>query len=130
MTKPKLIVADDDSGIRTFVRNVAEDMGYEVGEAANGREYLDLFGDKPAGVIVLDITMPEEHGTGLFDFIHDYHQEAQIIMITGHSETYLSAAMRLGAEKGLNMIGGLNKPIKLDDLENLLKGAMASYKDG
>ena len=63
MTKPKLIVVDDDRGIRTFVRNVAEELGFEVSEAGTGVEYRELHGDTDAEIIILDIAMPEEHGT-------------------------------------------------------------------
>lgn len=125
MTKPQLIAVDDDPGIRAFIRNVAEELGFEVGEASTGKEYLDLFGDTHAEVIILDIAMPEMHGIELFDFINEHHKKIKIIMITGRSEIFLDGAMRLAADKGVNVVGGLSKPIKLDDLEKLLKDCLA-----
>ena len=129
MTSEATVFAvDDDPGIRKFIRNVAEKLGFEVGEAKTGKEYLDVFGETPAEAIVLDIAMPEKHGIGLFDFIQEHHRQSKIAIVTGNSDVFLDGAIRLGAEKGLNMIGGLNKPIKLDDLEKLLKDALPSSK--
>jgi len=126
MIIPTLIVADDDPGIRKFIRNVAEELGFKVGEAGSGVEYRELYGDVHADIIILDITMPEEHGTQLFDFIFEHHSNTKIVIITGHSEPYLTGAVKMGAKKGLNMLGGLKKPINLDDLEGMLKKALPS----
>lgn len=126
--KPKLIIADDDPGIRNVVRNVAEGLGYEVGEAATGKQYLDHYGDTFAEVIILDIVMPEEHGLGLFDFIHENHQKSKIFIITGRGENFLDAAMKIAEKKGVNVVGGFNKPIKLDKFEKLLKDALPLSK--
>jgi len=128
MPKPILIIADDDAGIRKYIRNVAEELGFEVGEAASGVEYRELYGATDAQIIMLDITMPEEHGIELFDFIHDRHPKSKIVIITGRSEVYLDGAIRLGTEKGLNMVGGLNKPINLEKLERLLKEALPTQE--
>jgi DNA-binding NtrC family response regulator len=124
MVKPILIVADDEPGIRNFVRNVAEPLGYDVGEAGTGKEFRDLFGNVPTDVIILDLAMPEEHGPQLFDFIHEHHLETKIILVTGYSKTVLGNVQQQGIEKGLNIIGALNKPINIDDLEKLLKEAL------
>lgn len=126
MTKPKLIIVDDDFGIRTFIRNFAENLGFDVGEAGTGIEFRELHGNVHVDIIVLDIIMPEEHGVELFDFIHDHHQDCKIVVITGHLEAFLDAAMKLGKEKSLNMIGSLNKPINLDELEKLLRQVLPS----
>lgn len=126
MSSPKLIVVDDDGGIRTYIRNVAEEMGFEVGEAQTGKEYLDVFGDEHADMIVLDIAMPEMHGVELFDFLHDHHIDSKIIIITGYSGAFLDSAVQLATKKDLSVVGGLNKPIQIDDLEALLQEGLSS----
>ena len=57
-----------------------------------------------------------------------HHQQSKIVIITGYSDAFLNYAMQLGAEKGLNMVGGLSKPIKINDLEKLLKDALPSSR--
>lgn len=121
MKKAKLIIVDDDPAIRKFIRKFAEGLGFDVGEAGTGIEYREKFGDTHADIIFLDIAMPEEHGLALFDFFHNHHRQTPIVIITGRGEAFIDASIRLGVEKGLNMAGGLSKPIDFDEMERLLK---------
>jgi diguanylate cyclase (GGDEF)-like protein/PAS domain S-box-containing protein len=59
---PTVLVADDDDSVRTFVRAVLEQIGFEVCEAANGVEVLDQFARSRPDIVVLDVQMPVMNG--------------------------------------------------------------------
>ncbi|TKB92540.1 MAG: response regulator [Nitrospira sp.] len=61
MTASTLII-DDDDAVRGLLRSVLEAEGYEVTEAANGRQGLNQYRLKPTGLVITDIHMPEMNG--------------------------------------------------------------------
>ena len=62
-TTIKILVVDDESRMRKLVRDFLVKKGYEVLEAADGEEALDLFyADKDISLIILDVMMPKMNG--------------------------------------------------------------------
>ncbi|HBH79466.1 MAG TPA: Fis family transcriptional regulator, partial [Nitrospira sp.] len=57
-----ILIVDDEEGIRTSLRSILEDEGYEVTIAANGLEALKIYGTDPPDLMILDIWMPEMDG--------------------------------------------------------------------
>ena len=56
----KLLIVDDEKGIRAVIREYAEFSGYEVEEATNGMEAVDYFRENDADLIVMDVMMPKK----------------------------------------------------------------------
>jgi CheY-like chemotaxis protein len=56
--KIKVLVVDDDPGVRYLVRRLLEDRGIEVDEAANGEEALKSLKDIKPDLVLLDVMMP------------------------------------------------------------------------
>ena len=56
--KPRILVADDDDGLRQLLRLILAREGFEVFEAANGEQALALAVDVNPAVILLDVMMP------------------------------------------------------------------------
>ena len=59
---PKLILVEDDPQVRGMLSETLIQEGYEVLEAANGREALVVFRDNPVDLVITDIIMPEQDG--------------------------------------------------------------------
>jgi signal transduction histidine kinase/DNA-binding response OmpR family regulator len=59
---PTILVVDDDTPIRSLLRQELGDAGYQVKEAANGKEALDLVRVSKPDLIILDVMMPEING--------------------------------------------------------------------
>ena len=60
---PSVLIVDDDPFIRKLVATTLEDVaGFELKEAANGREALEVAGRTPPELVFLDIDMPEVDG--------------------------------------------------------------------
>ena len=59
----KLLIVDDEAGIRQIIKKYAQFEGYEVAEAANGMEAIDYCRENAdVDLIVMDIMMPELDG--------------------------------------------------------------------
>jgi CheY-like chemotaxis protein len=56
--KLRILIVEDDNHLRTVVRMVLENGGYEVSEASNGREALELMATVPVALVIADMKMP------------------------------------------------------------------------
>ena len=84
-TTIKILVVDDESRMRKLVRDFLVKKGYEVLEAADGEEALDLFyADKDISLIILDVMMPKMNGFEVCREIRE-HSKVPIIMLTAKS---------------------------------------------
>ena len=86
MDKLKIMIVDDESRMRKLVKDFLKKKDFEVVEAADGEEALDIFfKDKSISLIICDVMMPKING---FDVVKEIRQYSQvpIIMLTARSE--------------------------------------------
>ena len=86
MEKVKILVVDDESRMRKLVRDFLTRQNYEVLEAADGEEALDIFyKDKAIALLILDVMMPKMNG---WEVCREIRQTSKvpIIMLTAKSD--------------------------------------------
>jgi CheY-like chemotaxis protein len=121
MTKPLLLVVDDDRDLEEPICELAEDMGFEVKFETSAKKFQQTYiATTPAG-IVMDIVMPEMDGNELLEWVSQQNRFTPIILISGHDGKYIKVAEMLGKASGNIIVGGLTKPIRLADLELMLQ---------
>ncbi len=81
----KLLVVEDDPSLRTVIRLVLEQAGYEVTEASNGRAALDLLDKGSPDLILVDAKMPVLGGAEFIGEIRrePAHAEIPVVLLTG-----------------------------------------------
>ena len=109
MSTPYVLVVDDEPDIRTLVKEILEDEGYEVDIAENAQTAREARRARRPDLILLDIWMPDTDGiTLLKEWSQDQGSDTPVLMMSGHGtvETAVEAT-RLGAydfiEKPLSM---------------------------
>lgn len=86
MEQLKILVVDDESRMRKLVRDFLVKQNYEVLEAGDGEEALDLFfREKEIALIILDVMMPKMDGWQVCREIRNY-SKVPIIMLTAKSD--------------------------------------------
>ena len=86
MEKSKILVVDDESRMRKLVRDFLVKSNYEVVEASDGEEALDLFFEKnDMDLVILDVMMPKMDGWQVCREIRAY-SKVPIIMLTAKSD--------------------------------------------
>lgn len=96
-----ILIIDDEEIIRVLLRSALQAAGYEVTEATNGREGLELYRDRPADLVITDILMPELNGLDMLLELTREFLDAKVIAISGAGEerTVLDVAKLFGARQ-------------------------------
>ena len=96
-----ILIIDDEEIIRVLLRSALEAAGYEVTEAANGRQGLELYRHRPTDLVITDIVMPELNGLDMLLELTREFLQAKVIAISGAGEekNVLDVAKLLGARQ-------------------------------
>jgi len=113
-----LLVVDDDPSVRHALWITFREL-YQVKLADSGRKALDLFTDRPADVVVLDIRMPEMDGLEVLKKIKLLDPAAEVILLSAYeSVEYVREALRLGASEYIT------KPYQVNGVRAAVETAM------
>ncbi len=120
MTKPLLLLVEDEIHIAQTVQLNLELEGYEVKLAANGKIALQLFKAEKFDLILLDIMLPEIDGLSLCELFRDQNKTVPILILSArNSNEDKIDGLKLGADDYLT------KPFNLEELllrvKNLLR---------
>lgn len=111
----RIIIADDHRVVREGLRWMLSDHPdiEVVGEAANGRELLELVADTPADVVLLDVRMPEMTGLEALEVLQETAPDLKVIVLSMHDEpAYVKRAVELGASGYLLKSAGRDEIIR------------------
>ena len=114
----KILLVDDEEGIRKVLGISLADSGYEVLMAENGEQALQLFRKNQPPIVMTDIKMPGMDGLSLLRKIKSELPDTEVIMITGHGDMDLAIK-----SLQLQAIDFVTKPINDDVLEIALNRA-------
>jgi DNA-binding NtrC family response regulator len=81
---PKILVVDDDETIRTTMKAILQDEGYNVDLAGTGKEAIQKTTEKNYNVALLDIRLPDMEGVELLKLLKDGVPRTRKIMVTGY----------------------------------------------
>ncbi|MCB9664815.1 MAG: sigma-54-dependent Fis family transcriptional regulator [Alphaproteobacteria bacterium] len=108
----RVLVVDDDAGVRFTVRSALEDAGHLVREAADGQAGLEaLDADDRIDVVVCDLRMPRMDGLALLAEVVRRPRAPRVVLLTAHGDERTAvAAMKAGAWDYFR------KPFEVDEL--------------
>ncbi|MRR58903.1 MAG: response regulator [Deltaproteobacteria bacterium] len=95
-----LLIAEDDDDVRRLDKELFEECGYTVIEAANGREALDLFLEhrEIIDLLMFDVIMPKMNGREVFEEIRKVRPEIRVLFTSGYTGDILNGNGDLGRE--------------------------------
>lgn len=120
MTPPRLLLVDDEPVLAEFVAHAARDCGFDPVLTTDDSEFRDSFLEDRPDLVALDLGMPGMDGVQLLRFLSEQGYEAPVIIISGFDRRVLDSAFRLGEAIGLTMAGPLEKPVRYEELQELL----------
>ncbi len=118
----KLLLIDDDPGIRKVMTITLEDAGYAVATAPDGESGIALCSEISPEIVITDIRMPGMDGLEVLSAIKEQHPDKEVIVVTAFSDLdFAVKALQLGASDFIT------KPIHDDALQIALKRAKERY---
>jgi len=114
----RILLADDEEGLRKVLTIYLQDAGYEVVTADNGKKAAQMADTASPDIVLTDIRMPGMDGISLLKHIKENTPDIEVIMITGHGDYKLAIE-----SLKLNAVDFISKPIDNDVLDIALKRA-------
>ena len=120
---PRVLVVDDHFTVRRLCAQILERDGYEVFEAADGQQALDLVRSRAIDLVLLDISMPVLDGFGFVAALRDDERTSTVpfIFVTGETDPLVKMrAFESGAK------GFFEKPFEATVLSEFVRRTLAN----
>jgi CheY-like chemotaxis protein len=118
----KILVADDNKLSRELLKTIVKQQGYEVLEAENGKEVLEILDQNQIDLIFMDYSMPQlsgiETSVQIRQLLSPEKSQVQIIGVSAHGGGMKKECLAAG------MNDYISKPINLSDVREKLKLAI------
>ena len=99
--KTTILVVDDEETIRSLIKQIMQDAGYDVTTAANGEEALNILSqqkERSPDLVILDIMMPGLNGLEVLDIIRGRFDIPVIMLTAKQAVTTVRDALAIGAD--------------------------------
>ncbi|MBM4761559.1 response regulator [Bacillus sp. B15-48] len=112
----KVLIVDDQFGIRILLNEVLQREGYDTFQAANGMQALEIVEQHSPDLVLLDMKIPGMDGIEILKRLKQKDEEIRVIIMTAHGELdMIQEAMNLGA------LTHFAKPFDIDDIRVAVK---------
>ena len=117
---PRILIVDDEPGIRQSLKGVFEDEGFTTDAVSTGEECLKKIDDDPYDVVLLDIWLPGLDGLDTLRKLREKAPQTHVIMISGHATIATAvSATKLGA------YDFIEKPLSLEHTLLTVRNALS-----
>lgn len=114
-----VLIVDDESGIRTILKDILDDEGYKTFTVEDGYECLDLLKTEVIDLVLLDIWLPNIGGIDVLKEIKKEYTGIEVVVISGHANIKVAVeAIKLGA------FDFLEKPLSLEKVTTVARNAL------
>jgi len=114
--KKKILIVDDQYGIRILLTEIFQKDGYETYQAGSGVQALSIIKENLPDLVILDMKIPGMDGLEILRRLKEYNSAIKVIMMTAYGELdMINKAMELGA------ITHFAKPFDIDEIRAELK---------
>lgn len=114
--KGKILIVDDQFGIRILLNEVLQKEGYETFQAANGVQALDIVAKHSPDLVLLDMKIPGMDGIEILKRMRVDNQEIRVIIMTAYGELDM-----IQEAKDLGALTHFAKPFDIDDIRAAVK---------
>ena len=119
MSQERILVIDDEASIRSSLRGILEDEGFQVKTAESGEEALRIMDKQSFELLLLDIWLPEMSGLDVLRQVKAMDANPPVVMISGHGTVETAVkAVKMGA------FDFLEKPLTLEKVILTVRNAL------
>ncbi|MGO4541484.1 response regulator [Paenibacillus sp. YIM B09110] len=111
MEKKKVLIVDDQNGIRILLMEVFSSEGYDTFQASNGKLALEIVKRDAPDLVLLDMKIPGMDGLEILKHVKTINRDIKVIMMTAYGELdMIKEATDLGA------LMHFTKPFDIDEM--------------
>lgn len=119
MSERRILIAEDDGGIRDFLADALKMQGYEVRTVSDGNRALEMLAAEPFDLVLSDVRMPNLDGIELCRRVATLHAHVPVVLMTGLSAEENEEILAASGARAL-----LHKPIRVRRLQEVLAEAV------
>jgi len=120
MTTPqRVLVIDDEPDVGTLIATASKALGFDCTATIDAATFLRELTPE-TNLIFLDLMMPQTDGVEMLRLLSQQECKVPIILMSGVGSRILETAEQLAQTLGLSIIGRLNKPFRLKELQSML----------
>jgi len=112
----KILIVDDQFGIRILLNEVLQKEGYTTFQAANGPQALEIAKEHAPDLVLLDMKIPGMDGIEILRRMKEYDKSIAVIIMTAYGELDM-----IQQAKDLGAITHFAKPFDIDDIRSIVK---------
>ena len=112
----KLLIVDEQYGIRILLNEVFQKEGYETFQASNGEEALSIVRNDKPDLVLLDMKIPGMDGIEILKRVKEIDKDIQVIIMTAYGELDM-----IQQAKDLGALTHFAKPFDIDEIREAVK---------
>jgi len=116
-----LLAVDDEKDFLELVAQLAQGVGYEVLTADSATAFRKIVGEQTPSLVFLDLQIPGMDGVEALRILARQGLAGGVVLASGMDQRVLASARQLGESLGLKMLGTLQKPALIEDIEGMLR---------
>src|SRR4026208_371042 len=124
MSRNRILIVDDEAGVRFGIKDFLELQGYEIDEAETCRDAQDIFRSSRPDIVIADYMMPDGTALDLLPRLKEIDAQIPLLVLTAHGSIDLAVrAIKEGAEQFLT------KPLELPTLLVILQRLLQKQRN-
>ncbi|MBD8004440.1 response regulator [Bacillus norwichensis] len=122
--REKVLIVDDQFGIRTLLNEVLQKEGYEIFQAANGLQALSVTEQYAPDLVLLDMKIPGMDGLEILKRMKEINSDIKVIIMTAYGELDL-----IEQTKKLGALAHFSKPFDIEEIRSAVKNYLMVNSD-
>ena len=120
MSAKRVLIVDDEAGVRALMSDQLSRLGFEVSVASHGDEAVERFNEVEPDLVILDFLVPGRNGFGIAEAIRSTHigSNVPIVMMSG---VFKNPKTAVEARQKYQVVEFLSKPLKDGELEAVVQ---------
>ena len=82
----RVCVVEDELPVLSFLHRLLQDAGFEVEIAESGASAVEILGERPSDLVLLDLGLPDMDGVDLLQQVHQHHPEVPVMVLSGRDD--------------------------------------------
>ncbi|MBO6560917.1 MAG: response regulator [Nisaea sp.] len=120
MTKPLILIVDDEPEIAQLVSEVAYEIGIASETAGSAKAFMRHYETLHPSGIVMDLVMPDMDGIELVQWLAERDCDVPILLMSGFNPSYADALVEIAKANNIRISDRLTKPVGIEKLEAAL----------